>query len=33
MRLQLALDVRDIDEAIAYYGKLFGTSLAQAQLP
>ena len=25
MRLQLALNVRDIDEAVAYYGKLFGT--------
>ena len=24
MRLQLALNVRDIDEAVAYYGKLFG---------
>lgn len=25
MRLQLALNVRDIDEAVAYYAKLFGT--------
>ena len=24
MRLQLALNVRDIDEAVAFYGKLFG---------
>lgn len=24
MRLQLALNVRNIDEAVAYYGKLFG---------
>lgn len=24
MRVQLALNVRDIDEAVAYYGKLFG---------
>ncbi|MDJ0941840.1 MAG: ArsI/CadI family heavy metal resistance metalloenzyme [Kiloniellales bacterium] len=24
MRLQLALNVRDIDEAVAYYGRLFG---------
>ena len=24
MRIQLALNVRDIDEAVAYYGKLFG---------
>ena len=26
MRLQLALNVRDIDEAVAYYAKLFGVS-------
>ena len=26
MRLQLALNVRDIDEAVAYYGKLFGVT-------
>lgn len=25
MRLQLALNVRDLGEAVAYYGKLFGT--------
>ena len=24
MRIQLALNVRDIDEAVDYYGKLFG---------
>ena len=26
MRLQLALNVRDIDEAVDYYGKLFGAA-------
>ncbi|WP_425154789.1 ArsI/CadI family heavy metal resistance metalloenzyme [Candidatus Palauibacter sp.] len=26
MRLQLALNVRDIDEAVDYYGKLFGAT-------
>ena len=26
MRLQLALNVRDIDEAVAYYGKLFNAT-------
>lgn len=26
MRLQLALNVRDLDEAVAYYTKLFGTA-------
>ena len=26
MRLQLALNVRDIDEAVNYYGKLFGAT-------
>lgn len=26
MRLQLALNVRDIDEAVNYYGKLFGAA-------
>ena len=26
MRLQLALNVRDIDEAVAYYAKLFGVA-------
>ena len=26
MRIQLALNVRDLDEAVAYYGKLFGAA-------
>jgi catechol 2,3-dioxygenase-like lactoylglutathione lyase family enzyme len=29
MRLQLALNVRDLDEAIAYYSKLFGAEPAK----
>ncbi len=30
-RLQLALNVNDIDEAIAFYSKLFGTELAKTR--
>ncbi|MGQ0805929.1 MAG: VOC family protein, partial [Actinomycetota bacterium] len=30
-RLQLALNVTDIDEAVAYYSKLFGTEPAKRQ--
>ena len=29
MRVQLALNVRDLDEAVAYYGKLFGAKVAK----
>jgi catechol 2,3-dioxygenase-like lactoylglutathione lyase family enzyme len=29
MRVQLALNVRDLDEAVAYYGKLFGAEPAK----
>ncbi len=31
MRLQLALNVRDIDEAVDYYSRAFRQSAAQAQ--
>ena len=30
-RLQLALNVNDIDEAVAFYSKLFGTGPAKAR--
>ena len=31
-RLQLALNVNDIEEAVAFYSKLFGTGPAKARL-